>query len=72
MPQRVDGQHNYGTRARGELAVSSGDHRVVGYRVPVEWRSLSEQQRGMGHGVDIGLQAKLEGGFPDGVWGFCL
>ena len=54
MLQRVDGRHNYDTRvargrvARGRVVVSSGDHMVVGYRVPVEWRSLSKEQRGMG------------------------
>ena len=25
-----------------------------------------------GHGVDLRLQAKLEGGVPGGVWVFCL
>ena len=40
MLQRVDRRHNYGTKAaRGGLAVSSEDHRVVGFRVPVEWQS---------------------------------
>ena len=50
MLQRVDERHGHGTRAArgGGLALSSGDHRVVGYRVPTEWRSLSEEQRGMG------------------------
>ena len=69
MLQRVDGRHGYGTRAArgGELALILGDHRVVGYRVSVEWRSLSE-----GHGVELGLQAELEGGFPGRVWDFCL
>ena len=50
MLQRVDERHGHGTRAArgGGLALSSGDHRVVGYRVPTEWRSLSEEQRDMG------------------------
>ena len=50
MLQRADERHGYGTRAArgGELALSSRDHRGVGYRVPMEWRSLSEEQRGMG------------------------
>ena len=48
MLQRVDERHGYGTRvARGGLAFSSGDHRVVGYRVLMEWCSLSEEHRGM-------------------------
>ena len=50
MLQRADERHGYGTRAArgGELALSSRDHRGVGYRVPTEWRSLSKEQRGMG------------------------
>ena len=38
MLQRVDKRHGYGSRAaRGSgLALSLGDHRVVGYRVPTE------------------------------------
>ena len=50
MLQRADERHGYGTRAArgGELALSSRDHRGVGYRVPTEWRSLSKEERGMG------------------------
>ena len=28
--------------------MGSGDHRLVGYRVPTEWRTLTEEQRGLG------------------------
>jgi hypothetical protein len=27
--------------------VGSGNHRLVAYRVPAEWRTLTEEQRGM-------------------------
>ena len=46
--RRVDGLHGYGTRsARSGLVVGSGDHRLVAYRVLAEWRTLTEEQRGM-------------------------
>jgi hypothetical protein len=48
MLERVGESHNYGTRsARSGLVVGAGDHRLVGYRVPVEWRTLTEEQRGL-------------------------
>jgi hypothetical protein len=35
-----------GTRAaRSGLVVSTGDHRMVGYRIPTEWGTLTEEQR---------------------------
>ena len=41
--------HGYGTRAaRAGLYLSTRDHRAVGYRVPKEWATLSEDQRGLG------------------------
>ena len=41
--------HGYATRsARSGLAVTARDHRMVGYRVPREWATLSEAQRGVG------------------------
>ena len=41
--------HGYGTRsARGGLAVTARDHRMVGYRVPKEWATLTEAQREVG------------------------
>jgi hypothetical protein len=47
--RRVDESHGYGTRsARSGLVVGSGDHRLVGYRVPAEWRTLTKEQRGLG------------------------
>ena len=47
MLRRVGDVHGYGTRAAGSgLFLSTRDHCSVGYRVPVEWASLSEEQRG--------------------------
>ena len=34
--------------ARGGLHLAGRDHRSVGYRVPKEWGSLTDDQRGMG------------------------
>ena len=49
MLSRVRDVHGYGTRSAGlGLFVSTGDCEAVGYRVPNEWASLSEAQRGMG------------------------
>ena len=49
MLQRVGEVHGYGTRsARGRLFLSTRDHRSIGYRVPKEWDSLTEGQRGSG------------------------
>jgi hypothetical protein len=42
--RRVVGSHSYGIRsARSGLVVGSGNHRVS-----AEWRTLTEEQRGMG------------------------
>ena len=49
MLSRVSDVHGYGTRsARAGLHLSSRDHGSVGYRVPEEWATLEEGQRGMG------------------------
>ena len=49
MLGRTEGVHGYRTRsARTGLYLSTRDHRSVGYRVPKEWGSLTEGQRGMG------------------------
>jgi hypothetical protein len=46
--RRVNESHGYGTRsARSSLVVGSGNHRLVAYRVPAEWRTLTVEQRGM-------------------------
>jgi hypothetical protein len=47
--RRVDKSHGYGTRSsRSGLVMGSGNHRLVAYRVPAEWRTLTEKQQGMG------------------------
>ena len=49
MLTRIDSVHQYGTRsARAGMALTARDHRVVGYRVPKEWATLTEGQRRMG------------------------
>ena len=41
--------HRYGTRSAGVgIYLSTRDHRLVGYRVPKEWGSLTDEQRGVG------------------------
>ena len=41
--------NGYGTRsARRGLAVTARDHQMAGYRVPKEWATLTEAQKGMG------------------------
>ena len=48
MLSRVADVHGYGTRsARAGLHLSTRDHRSVGFRVPREWDSLSDAQRGV-------------------------
>ena len=47
MLGRVGDVHGHGTRsARAGLFLSTRDHRSVGYRVPSEWATLTEGQRG--------------------------
>ena len=49
MLDRTENVHQYSTRsARAGIALTARDHRVVGYRVPKEWASLTDDQRGMG------------------------
>ena len=49
MLGRAGDVHGHDTRtARSGLFLSSRDHRMVGYRVPKEWGTLSEGQRGLG------------------------
>ena len=70
MLDRTGDVHQYATRsARTGIALTARDHRLVGYRVPKEWATLTEGQRG---GFPVGLQEGLQGGFPGGVWGICL
>ena len=49
MLTRAGDLHGYSTRsARGGLAVTSRDHQMVGYRVPKEWATLTDAQKGVG------------------------
>lgn len=49
MLDRTTDVHQYATRsARAGLALTARDHRVVGYRVPREWATMTEAQRGVG------------------------
>ena len=48
-------------RPRGGLYLSTRDHRSVGYRVPREWGSLTDAQRGMGSLA--GFKRGSRGGF---------
>ena len=49
MLGRVGDVHGYGTRsARAGLFLATRDHGSVGYRIPREWASLTEGQRGVG------------------------
>ena len=62
-------RHGHGTRAgRGGLALSLGNHRVVGYRVPTEWRSLLEEHRGVG--LISGFKQSWRAGFMAGYGAF--
>jgi hypothetical protein len=43
---QVGESHSYGTRAAcSRLVVSTRDHRLVEYRIPKEWGTLTEEQR---------------------------
>ena len=49
MLGRVGSLHDHAMRLVGSgLVVATKDHGSVGYRVPVERRSLTEEQRGLG------------------------
>ena len=49
MLDRSGDVHRYATRsARAGMALTARDHRMVGYRVPKEWATLTEEQRGTG------------------------
>ena len=49
MLSRVSEVHGYGTRsARAGIHLAARDRGMVGYRVPTEWATLTEAQRGMG------------------------
>ena len=48
MLSRAGDVHGYSTRSAGTgMALLTRDHRSVGYRIPREWATLTEAQRGM-------------------------
>ena len=62
MLSRAADVHGYGTRsARQGLHLASRDHGSVGYRVPTEWASLTDELRGMGSLA--GFKRRSRGGF---------
>ena len=69
MLGRIDGVHGYGTRSAGAgLYLSTRDHRSVGFRVPKEWATLTEAQRGVG---SLGaFKRESKGGFLAGYGAF--
>ena len=69
MLARPGDLHGHATRsARSGLAVTARDHRMVGYRVPREWATLSEAQRGVGSLA--ALKRGSRGGFLGGYGAF--
>ena len=65
MLTRVGDVHGHGTRsARAGMHVSTRDHGSVGYRIPGEWGSLTEEQRGVGSLA--GFKRGSKGGFLEG------
>jgi hypothetical protein len=60
--ERVGESHSYGTRvARSGLVVSTGDHMMVGYRIPTERGTLTEEQRAI---MSVtGFKQSLKGDF---------
>ena len=69
MLGRIEGVHGYGTRsARAGLYLATRDHRSVGYRVPKEWATLPEAQRG--RGSLAAFKRESRGGFLARYGGF--
>ena len=69
MGGRVGGVHSHATRSAGSgLFLATRDHRSVGYRVPKEWATLSEGQRGICSLAALKRESK--GGFLAGYGSF--
>ena len=69
MLGRTTDVHQYATRSsRTGIALTARDHRLVGYRVPREWATLTEGQRGMGSLV--ALKRGSRAGFLAGYGAF--
>ena len=74
MLGRVEDVHGHGTRsARAGLHLSTRDHRSVGYRIPTEWATMGEEQRGVGSlaGFKRGSRAGFLEGYGAFVCGGC-
>ena len=68
MLGRAGDVHSHATRsARSGLFLSTRDHRSVGYRVPKEWATLTEGQRGCGSLAAFKRRSRAGAG---GVWVF--
>jgi hypothetical protein len=62
MSARVRESHSIGTRAaHSGLVLSTGDRKLVGYRIPTEWKTLTEEQRAIASVV--GFKQSLKGDF---------
>ena len=69
MLEMVGALHAHGMRAAGmAMVVGSRDHGMVAYRVPMEWRTLSEEQRRVGS--IAGFKRSSRGGFLAGYGSF--
>ena len=69
MLRRVGDVHSHAIRLAGSgLFLATGDHRSVGYRVPKEWATLPEAQRGIGSLAAFKRGSK--GGFLAGYGSF--
>ena len=70
---RAGDVHGYATRsARTGMALTARDHGMVGYRVPKEWATLTEEQRGLG--LFAAFKRESQEGFLEeyGVFVCCL
>jgi hypothetical protein len=69
MLARVGESHSHGTRvARSGLVVSTGDPRLVGYRIPMKWGTLREEQRAIASVA--GFKRSSKGDFLVQYWAF--
>ena len=74
MLRRVEDVHGHGTRsARAGIYLATRDRGSVGYRVPEEWGTLTEGQRGMGSlaGFKRGSRVGFLGGYGAFVCAGC-
>ena len=61
MLGRIESVHEHNTRAaRAGIFLSAREHRSIGYRVPKEWASLSEEMRSFGSLAGFKRRSKKE------------